>query len=391
VVEGAPRYASSVSELCEVLPAGVGAELLVPSSSVVTERLTLPPAPRDELLAMAQLQLEKLLPYNAEDFVFDIEELGVTEESATILAVTVALAELKAVGDPIRLGGFGPSAVGVNAVQVARSLAGEGEVLALWMEGGMAFLLVAAGGKLAWLESVGLENDLPSPAEITRARLGAELSGALSGPVGKVFVGSSEWRSVVREALPGMVVEELPSGVDGELAGNWLPSAWAAERMEISQKARFVERLQLVAMVYVAILALGFSWLAYQKAQLRKVTAQIAELQPQVELSKSRQTRWRSLEAAVDPSRYLVELLHQATKAVGGADIRITEFQLNPKEFAFAAEAANVDEAINYVRRLKTEPELGGYRIESPNPNILPNERAQFRVSGKVDSTVAQR
>jgi len=391
VVEGAPRYASSIFELCEALPAGVSAELLVPSSAIVTERLTLPPAPRDELVEMAQLQLEKLLPYNAEDLVFDIEELGGSEEAVTVLAVTVALAELKAIGDPLRLGGFGPSAVGVHAVQLARSLSGEGEVMALWMEGGMAFLLVAAGGKLAWLETVGLENDLPSPAEITRARLGAELSGSLSRPVSKIFVGSSQWRGVVREALPEMIVEELPSVLDDELAGNWLPPAWAAERMEISQKARFVERLQMVAMVYMALLALGFSWLAYQKAQLRKVTAQIAELQPQVELFKSRQTRWRSLEAAVDPSRYLVELLHQATKAVGGADIRITEFQLNPKEFAFAAEASNVDEAINYVRRLKTEPELGGYRIESPNPNILPNERAQFRVSGKVDSTLAQR
>lgn len=391
VVEGVPRYGASIFEVCETLPAGVSAQLLVPSSAVVTERLTLPPAPREELMEMAQLQLEKLLPYNAEDFVFDIEELGGSEEAVSVLAVTVPLSELKVLGDPLRLGGFGPSAVGVYAVQLARSLKSDGNVMALWMEGGMAFLLVATGGKLAWLEAVGLENDMPSSCEISRVRLGAELSGAFTGPVNRIFLGSSQWERVVREALPEILVEDLPTDLNAELAGNWLPPAWAAERMELSQKARFVERLQMVAMVYMALLALAFSWLAYQKAQLRKITAQIEELQPKVDLSRSRQTRWRSLEAAVDPSRYLIELLHQATKAVGGADIRITEFQLNPKEFAFAAEAANVDEAISYVRRLKAEAELGGYRIESPNPNILPNERAQFRVSGKVDSTVAQR
>jgi hypothetical protein len=44
-----------------------------------------------------------------------------------------------------------------------------------------------------------------------------------------------------------------------------------------------------------------------------------------------------------------------------------------------------VAEAIEYVGRLRKEPELAGFKLDSPNPNILPNERAQFRVSGRVD------
>jgi len=43
------------------------------------------------------------------------------------------------------------------------------------------------------------------------------------------------------------------------------------------------------------------------------------------------------------------------------------------------------------VGRLRKEPDLGGLKIDSPNPNILPNERAQFRVSGKVELLGAKR
>ena len=110
-----------------------------------------------------------------------------------------------------------------------------------------------------------------------------------------------------------------------------------------------------------------------------------------VELSKSRQAKWTSLSAALDPSRYMIELLHQVTKVIGPADIRITEFQMGVREFGFSAEASSLGEAIEYVNRLKKEPELGAFKIDSPNPNLLPNERAQFRVTGKVDSPTASK
>jgi hypothetical protein len=131
--------------------------------------------------------------------------------------------------------------------------------------------------------------------------------------------------------------------------------------------------------------------LAVQKAQIGQLDKKIAELQPVVELSKSRQTRWNSLGAAVDPSRYMIELLHQVTKVIGPADIRITEFQMGVREFGFSAEASSLGEAIEYVNRLKKEPELAAFKIDSPNPNLLPNERAQFRVTGKVESPVASK
>jgi hypothetical protein len=152
------------------------------------------------------------------------------------------------------------------------------------------------------------------------------------------------------------------------------------------------EKLQVLGLVYLALLVGGFLWLAVQKSQLGKLDQKIAELQPQVELCKARQSKWNLLSASIEPSRYMIEVLHQVTKVIGPADIRITEFQMGVREFNFSAEASSLGEAIEYVNRLKKEPELSSFKLDSPNPNLLPNERAQFRVTGKVDSqTVSKR
>jgi hypothetical protein len=195
----------------------------------------------------------------------------------------------------------------------------------------------------------------------------------------------------VRAALPEVPVEDAPVTAVSEISGNWVPASWQAEEQGRQKQGRFVNRLQWAFTAYAAALAVGFGWLALEKRKVGKIDLEIAELQPKVELSNARQTKWRALEAAVEPSRYLVEILHQIARSIGAADIRITEFQMNPREFAFSGEAANVAEAIEYVGRLRKEPELGGFKIDSPNPNILPNERAQFRVNGRVDLPGAKR
>ena len=382
----------TLEEVCEKLPQNLRPALLLPSRAVVTERFVLPEAPREELLAMAQLQLEKLLPYASEEFVFDLEELGSTEEGVRVLAVTVPTLEMQRCAGPLRSSGRGPFAVGVYAVQVARRLGERGVVVVLWKEEGLPFLMVAVGGKVAWLEGLAPgEENAPDAMEISRSLLGAELAGALPESVQTACVAEADWADLLRAALPGVPLEIGPLVAEEKISGNWVPPSWAAEESELQRKSRFVNRLQWIATVYAAVLAVGFGWLAMEKKRITSMDQQIAQLQPSVELSNARQARWRTLEPAVEPARYLVEVLHQITKAIGVADIRITEFQMGVREFAFSAEASNLSEAIDYVGRLRKEPDLSGFKLESPNPNILPNERAQFRVSGKVDAAQAKR
>jgi hypothetical protein len=382
---------ASIAEVCERLPAGLGVSLLLPSSAVVTERFVLPEAPREDLLAMAQLQLEKLLPYTAEDFVFDLEQLGPAEEGVSIVALTVPLAELKRCADPLRGQGRPPAEVGVYAVQVARGFSGRGVVLCLWQECSQPVLMIAVDGKLSWLEALDAGEGGLEAAELSRSVLGAELAGALPEAVALARVAVPEWSGLVHAVLPEVPLEEAPMTPSVEISGSWVPASWLQEEAVRQKQGRFVNRLQWAFTAYAAVLALGFGWLALEKRKVGKMDSELADLQPKVELSNLRQTKWRALEAAIEPSRYLVEILHQIASTIGAADIRITEFQMTPKEFAFSGEAANVAEAIEYIGRLRKDSELGGFKIDSPNPNILPNERAQFRVSARLETPGAKR
>jgi hypothetical protein len=373
------------------MPKGFDVELLMPSAAIVTERFLLPQAPREDLLAMAQLQLEKLLPYAAEDFVFDLEELGASEEGCEVLAVTVPLVELMSCAKPLRDAGRRPTVVGVYPVQLARQLKQRGVACAIWKECGRPFLLISKDGKLVWLEILETHEGALDAGEIARSLLSADLAGALPQPIAAVCLGEAEWLAAVREAFPEVAVESVVLSGAGPISGNWLPAVWAQEEAAIQRKSLLVNRIQWAVTAYAALLALCFGWLAFEKARLAKLDRLIAELQPQVEVANARQSKWRNLEAAIEPSRYLIEVLHQISKTVGAADIRITEFQMGPREFAFSGEAANVAEAIEYVGRLKKEPELSGFKVESPNPNILPNERAQFRVTGRVETSPSKK
>jgi hypothetical protein len=383
--------AASVAEVVAMLPKNLRLEVWLPTRLLVSERLTLPPAPRDELVAMAQIQLEKLLPYSADEFVFDLEEVDQNDEGARVLALAVPFPALAQWAAPVREAQAGPAAVGVFAMQLARGLTSPGTSLVLWGEEGGVFVLLCEGGRLLWLDSLSLPAVLPASereaavAELLRILLGAELAGASNGRIERAHCGLSEWEAALTTALPGVPVKGGEPVAAGETAGSWMPVQWTAETTKQQRKEAWKDRLQLGALVYMGLLAAGFGWLALQKARLSKLDREIQELQPRVEVSKSRQVRWKALEAAVDPSRYLIEILHQVSKGIEASDIRITEFRMNDREFSFQAEAATYAQATEYVARLKRDSGLSAFKLDSPNPKILANnERAQFQVTGKT-------
>jgi hypothetical protein len=385
----------TLEEVASKMPAALSVEALLPSSILVTEQFTLPKAPREELLAMAQIQLEKVLPYGVGEFVFDFEELNETEEGVEVYAIALAMTSLNQWAAPLRGAGMEISALGVYAVQLARSCLGAGVTLVVWLEQGAPYMLLASAGRLVWLDSlpnVQSEETDQMATHLSRCLLSAELSGSLHEGVSSAVCGALGWANAIREVLPEVPLDgRMPHAVE-EVSGNWLPEAWSQESAQRARKANLFEKLQVLGLVYLALLVGGFLWLAVQKSQLGKLDQKIAELQPQVELCKARQSKWNLLGASIEPSRYMIEVLHQVTKVIGPADIRITEFQMGVREFNFSAEASSLGEAIEYVNRLKKEPELSSFKLDSPNPNLLPNERAQFRVTGKVDSqTVSKR
>ena len=99
---------------------------------------------------------------------------------------------------------------------------------------------------------------------------------------------------------------------------------------------------------------------------------------------QNRQARWRVLAPAIDPSRYAVEVLFQASKNLPTSEIRITEFDLKETQWRIIGEAPSANLAIDYVTKLKEEKELGAFVIDAKPPTLLPNDHAQFSIFGKL-------
>lgn len=387
---GGEAVPGGLSDLAAKVSGEWPVKVCVPSSASILERLRLPKAPREELVAMVQLQLEKLLPYPAEEVVFEVFEVGGDSENSEVLAVALHVPGMEAFCGELRRRQVGPSGVGVFAFQLAANVQVQGGVtLLIWVELGRPFLALVEGGKLLWME--GLPDTAPELAgmELVRALLGAELAGVNASVARAVLEKSGEaWMGAVREALPGVPVDVRVIEPAEELVGNWLPAAWSEEEAQRARKGAVLEKLQWAGTAYLGLLTVGFAWLAFQKSTLNRVTREVDAIQPIVDASNSQRSRWRQMEPAVDPGRYLVEILFQLQTAAAQSDVRVTEFQMKPGEFSFSGEAASLSEAIEYVNRLKKEPGLSSFQIQSPNPTILSNERAQFRVTAKTEAGV---
>jgi hypothetical protein len=120
------------------------------------------------------------------------------------------------------------------------------------------------------------------------------------------------------------------------------------------------------------------------KRRVQKLDAQVAVLQPQLELSEARKARWEALSPAIDPSRYTVEILLQLFNDLPSPDVHFTTFDHSPTQFMIEGEAPSANLAIDYFEKLKTEKGLEQFKIDSSPPSILPNGSAHFRIFGKL-------
>ena len=85
-----------------VPPRACRLHLALPCQMAVLERLTFPATSRDELAGMAQLQLEKTLPYPVEEASSEMEVICQAENESTVLSIAVNTESLSRLCEPLR-------------------------------------------------------------------------------------------------------------------------------------------------------------------------------------------------------------------------------------------------------------------------------------------------
>lgn len=380
---GTERNMATLGEAVAALPAQTHVELALPCQAVIIERHKLPSTDRTELTEMLQLQLEKTLPYPLDDVSHGFEVLSQSENESTVLTIAASRAQLDELCTPLREKGQIPVRITLQALRVAAACPETGNVLALWPEQEQTVCAIISDGKLAWAQPIVGLGEEAVLAELPGLLLAAELAGA-STDFSEIRV--NEEALELGQALaaqfgkPVVHLGELPAP---KAALDLLPSSWRAEARRQERGDSLKQNLLIAAVVYLVLVAGAFGYLAWLKRQVSVVQREHDTMKPRFAGIEKQMTRWDSLAPTVEPKRYIVEVIHQLSKAWQQSDkLQFTSFTFSPREWVLKGEGTT-DARFELVTRLKQNKELEAFDLQFPPEQPLKDDRISFVITGK--------
>ena len=378
------RGLATLEEAGTLLQPGDDFVLGLPVTVVLAQRLSLPTIDRDEFVEMVRIQIEKAMPYPAEEMTTDSEVISQTEEGSVISAVAVHNEKLSELAAPLLSLGLIPSRVTVYAAQRAATHAPDGEALLIYPESDAIVCAIAEQGKLSFTRTLDAADPLQLQRDLPQLALSAELQG-INTSFPKVLLDESLY--ALRDTVQGvfattteLVAVELPPAETGL---NLLPESWRQRRAQIARQGEWRKRLLWAGGVYAALLVLFLAYLLVLRLDLGRLGRRIERDAPRTEFVKTAAAKWRALAPAIDPRFYPIEVLVHISDSLPSADVRITKFDQSARQIAVEGEANSAALAYQFADRVKKNPDLQMFQFEMAAPRILPNDHAQFRLEGK--------
>jgi hypothetical protein len=378
------RGLATLDEAGTLLQPGDDFVLGLPVTVVLAQRLSLPTIDRDEFVEMVRIQIEKAMPYPAEEMTTDSEVISQTEEGSVISAVAVHNEKLSELAAPLLSLGLIPSRVTVYAAQRAATHAPDGEALLIYPESDAIVCAIAEQGKLSFTRTLDAADPLQLQRDLPQLALSAELQG-INTSFPKVLLDESLY--ALRDTVQGvfattteLVAVELPPAETGL---NLLPESWRQRRAQIARQGEWRKRLLWAGGVYAALLVLFLAYLLVLRLELGRLGRRIERDAPRTEFVKTAAAKWRALAPAIDPRFYPIEVLVHISDSLPSADVRITKFDQSARQIAVEGEANSAALAYQFADRVKKNPDLQMFQFEMAAPRILPNDHAQFRLEGK--------
>jgi hypothetical protein len=162
-----------------------------------------------------------------------------------------------------------------------------------------------------------------------------------------------------------------------------IPLAVRAKNQLASTRERQRSIWKMVGLVYllIAAAATGYTgWLAWHTSVLRH---KVEAIRPTVTTLRQVAARWDALESALTPTLYPAEQLFQAAQVLPPEGVRLTLFQSESGSLLITGEAKNAPAAYKYFEDVKKQSIYASWTWQMPQPRILPNDSAQFRIEGK--------
>jgi hypothetical protein len=378
------RMVATLADAVPLLHTGDDLILSLPISAVLAQRFRLPTVDPADFPEMVRLQIEKMLPFSAEEVTTDFEVIEQNESDSVVSAVAVRNEQLTELAAPLVDRGFIPSQVTVYASQRGTTHVPNGRALLIYPEGESLVSAVTENGRvtltrtLEGIERGQLETDLPQLA------LSAELQGIPSSfPNVLLDETCYELRDTVQSIVdqrPELVGIETPPATTKL---NLLPESWRLRRSQLERRGEWKKRLMFAAGAYGLIMLLFVFYLIYMRIHIAYLDRRIAHDDPQTEFVRAADANWKALGPAIDTRYYPVEILYHLFESLPSPDVRITAYNQSARQISVDGEANTAALAYQFADKLKKNPDLRIFQFTMADPRILPNSHAQFRVEGR--------
>src|SRR5881227_607972 len=171
------RKLSTLEEAVPLLSASDEFVLGLPVSAVIAQRFRLPSVDPAEFPEMIRLQIEKLLPFPADEVTSDFELIEQNENESVVSAIAIRNEQLAEMTSPLLDRGYIPRQVTVYAAQRASTYAPKGNALLIYPEGEMLVYAMTENGKLSLARVLENGNGEQLQLELPQLRMSAELQG----------------------------------------------------------------------------------------------------------------------------------------------------------------------------------------------------------------------
>jgi len=377
------RKLQTLEEAVPLLCADDEFVLGLPVSSVMAQRFRLPSVDPAEFPDMIRLQIEKSLPFPADEVTSDFELIEQSENESVVSAIAISNDRLAELASPLLDRGYIPRQVTVYAAQRARTYAPKGNALLIYPEGEMLVYAMTENGKLSLARAIERNGD-QLEIELPQLRLSAELQGIdASSPNVLLDETCYELRDAVQGILASpteIVGIELPPA---QVKLNLLPESWRRRRLQLVRQVEWRKRLLWIGGAYVGVIVLLFAYLGLVRFQVGRSNRRITQDAPETEFVRATEARWQALAPAIDLHYSPVEILQHLFESLPSADVRITTYNQSARQISVDGEANTAALAYEFIDKIKKNPDLRNFQFDMAAPRILPNNHAQFRLEGK--------
>src|SRR5439155_239731 len=239
------RKLQTLEEAVPLLSADDEFVLGLPVSAVMAQRFRLPSVDPAEFPDMIRLQIEKSLPFPADEVTSDFELIEQSENESVVSAIAISNDRLAELASPLLDRGYIPRQVTVYAAQRARTYAPKGNALLIYPEGEMLVYAMTENGKLSLARAIERNGD-QLQLELPQLRLSAELQG-IDASYPNVLLDETCYE--LREAVEGILTSpteivgiELPPA---PVKLNLLPESWSRRRVQLTRQVERRTRLRL--------------------------------------------------------------------------------------------------------------------------------------------------